>query len=260
MKKISISLLTLLAGMMASVAFSSCSSDDDDGGEPTTWSHRNFIIENAALRFSQAGVWFDADRMSPDNVVKINGVSYSRFYNPAQGSMYGFQPSQVTDSVVTVAGTDGLLRAALGYKPQASNHTYMTARYDMSESTSSIPLSPSCALKMVDGTTFLPMSVTISNNAVTYAAMKNGLGQEAFTRTGKCELKIYGISKGERKGPVTVTLGQGTSDGFEGVSTWKKVDINTLGYCESIYFQMESTAGSATPPYFCLLSLEAWAY
>lgn len=252
---------TLLASALALyLATTSCGSDNDNNGEGG-WYITNFDVANKAMNFDGEGVWEHANEASAGDEVSINGAVYSRFVNPARGAIYGFQPSRITNVSVAEVGIPGQNRGAIGFKPNANPNTYMTVCWDSTEPTDRIPLSPSCKMKLASGRTFYPISVSITNNAVTYAAMKDGIGMPAFTSTGNCKVYIIGVRDNEITGKVETVIGQGTNLGFDGMSKWTYVNLDDLGLVDYIYFQMGSTAGmNVTPPYFCLVGIEAYTY
>lgn len=248
----------MIAAAVVALVLTSCGNDDDDNRLISGSNYKTFNVESSSFEFDDDGVWTDADKPSSSDIVAVNGAEYSRYYNPARETMYGFQPSHVSNMTVTEAGVDGLLRGPMGYKPDARYNTYMVAHWNPTETTAGIPSAPSCCIRMANDKTFIPQTITLTNNAVTYYSMKNGLGQTAFDRNGRCDLKIYGVHSGVRSNPVVVTLGEGTSLGFDGIAKWQTINVEALGQCDYIYFQMESTAGDATPTYFCYLNMEAF--
>ena len=88
---------------------------------------------------------------------------------------------------------------------------------------------------------------------LTINSMKEGSsifeGKDKFGNTDSFKIIIYNMDKTQS---VECTLGEGT----QFVTTWKWVDLTSLGETEGLKFNIKTTKedqwGAMTPTYFCL--------
>lgn len=241
--------ITLAAVALATVvSLPACSDKHSDDGLQL----RRFSInaESSQFKYDADGRWTDADKGGPNEFAQ-RGLYFSHIVNPAQGTIYGFEPSMVSNTTIT-EGISGYMCAPMGYKTNVSQLAYFNVHFNPNENTDDMPLAPSCKIHTMSGYTFYPVNVIISNNSLTYDAMKN-----TFTTSGKCELLVYGYGEGKVKGPVRTTLGSASLSGFTGLEHWTTINLESLGQCDYIFFQMVSTdASKSLPTYFSLYSIE----
>ncbi|WP_286334928.1 DUF4465 domain-containing protein [Bacteroides caecimuris] len=93
----------------------------------------------------------------------------------------------------------------------------------------------------------------LTNCVYAYNSMKEGSsifeGKDKFGNTDSFKIIIYNMDKTQS---VECTLGEGT----QFVTTWKWVDLTSLGETEGLKFNIKTTKedqwGAMTPTYFCL--------
>lgn len=144
----------------------------------------------------------------------------------------------------------------------ASGAPFMVADWDCTELTTGIPSSPSLKVQAADGQTrFVPKGIWITNSTYGYYVMQNGSAfSKVFGADDWCKVYIYGVKGGMRKGPIEVSLYDGSKEeGQRYLRDWVFVEENvgsTLGEVDYIYFQMASSdtgeCGMNNPAYFCI--------
>lgn len=229
----------------------SCTDNDNDDNFPGGYQAVSYGVEDNSFTFNSNGLWSDANQSTPGNNLTINGMNYSRIYNVARETMYGFQPSRSTLTTVDENSTlSGVAYGALGYKTGAERKNYLVAGWDVSESTSSLPLQPCCRMWLANGKKFVPVGIYITNNALTYEKMKE--------KNAKCELLIYGVQGTTRTEPVKVTLCEPSQYGYDGIGKWSYVALDEFEQMDYLYFQMTADCGMENmPAYFCLVQTDA---
>ncbi|MCM1482729.1 MAG: DUF4465 domain-containing protein [Muribaculaceae bacterium] len=250
-------LTSILVSVLMLGAFTSCLNDDDS---KQTLVHG---VDMSSDYFTERGVFKDVNVPSDGNVMLINSIRFSRDVNTTYNSFTGFQPSQCRSTEVPENFWPDYQWGVIDTNTPASTiYTFMVAYWNSMEDTAGIPATPSCRIAPLDGT-FSPLFVFISNSAVTYKAMTEGLGfARKFTANDSCKLYIYGVRNNIRTQPVVVELGKCNESGvFTGITSWQAVDVKQLGEVDYIYFQMSSTDtgeyGINTPTYFCYYGMQA---
>ena len=94
----------------------------------------------------------------------------------------------------------------------------------------------------------LESSIVLSIDTYTKTGSKP-IGKDKFGNTDSFKIIIYNMDKTQS---VECTLGEGT----QFVTTWKWVDLTSLGETEGLKFNIKTTKedqwGAMTPTYFCL--------
>ncbi len=251
-----------VAGAFAALALVTTSCSDSDEPQADTTQTVKFEFDKAD--FSQTGEWINCYDAAYDNALTIDGLTFSRSALATEwgGVTYyswkGFTPSVSTDkSDHSGDWVTYQWGAITGYA--AAGNGYMLGCWDAQETLTAAPdyeIPVSFSVKISAKTPFIPASATITNACYAYYVMLSGDDFcKKFGSNDWLKLYIHGLRNGDLTGTVTVDLATGTNL----LSTWKNVDLSTLGTVDTIYFQMASSDsgqwGMNTPAYFCLGSL-----
>lgn len=249
----------LAAGMLCS-----CTNNDGTSTRKTVLSF-GFELDSSSAEgtYTPQGYWKDVYNPDVNSLVLANFLlmSHSALIQTWDGVEYkswkGFCPSRSTDNADhSDADWTEYQWGSIAGGGAFTSLDYVVACWDVQESLSQIPESPTCVMAFADAVE--PKGVRITNSAYGYYAMLRGTAfNRAFTPDDWCTVIITGLKDGRKTGSVTVDLARNG----EILKTWKEVDLSPLGKVSHIYFQMESSEtgqyGMNNPAYFCLDNLEA---
>ncbi|MDE6266031.1 MAG: DUF4465 domain-containing protein [Muribaculaceae bacterium] len=246
-------LLATTAVASVTLIMSSCS-DHDDNGDSTL-----------LLPFVNSNIKFDAETQAWDecyNESAADNLNYVDFHfshsaNEQWQSWYGFCPTRSTDNG---DHPDDWIQHQWGSITGGgvfSNVPYMLCFWDSYGEMEAMLNSsdPSLSIKLNNNNYngFYPKSISITNSAYGYYAIKNGTAfNRKFEPGDRFSVVIIGRVNGVVKGQVEFVL----AEGQDILKEWKDCDLRSLGKVDELYFRMRSTDtgmwGINNPTYFCM--------
>lgn len=253
-KSRSIALRAALAGL---IGFGAVACSNDDSTEVTMQYAFNFSDEV----YNKDGYWVNAYNTAEEYSQLVVGsytnlvlaafshsASAEEYYGIVYRSYTGFCPSKVRDN--SDHSADQWVDYQWGAMAPNIASGYMIAHWDVQESGSK----HSCSVKFT--TTVTPVSMTVTNTAWGYWAMKNGSDfSKPFGPDDKFTLTAHGLKNGVESATIDFDLAVNGRI----VDNWTNVDLRELGPCNEIYFTMSSTDtgewGMNNPAYFAMRDL-----
>ena len=234
----------LVAVVGLSLTLTSCSD------EPQATHSLNF---GSIREFTSEGYWTKAyepvDVTLSDNFILGHNGGYSEWDGVRYYYWKGFCPSRSTDRQDWTGKGDWIEHQWASVTPFA-NDIYMIGCWAVEEDQPS----PAglCSISR-NGEEFTPESMTVTNTAYGYYAMKNGTAfNHAFGPEDWCKLTVTGYNDNVLTGQTNVML----ADKGLILDSVVKVDLLGLGTVDKIVFTMSSSDsgqwGMNTPAYFAL--------
>lgn len=258
-------LLSIVALAATIGGLTSCGSTD--ANNDSMWSERLFTPGNYAgqISYNEQGVWTNYALNTSGQT--YDGLHLTYAYDAAKSTFTGMVPSCVYNPVdygtdfntyPNWAGVIDLRNAAAEDVAPTFGEPFMMARFNPSESTTSIPANPSVAISFV--TPFYPEAMTVCNSSALYYEMKRTFTPDS--RADKVHLVITGVRGGKKTGSVEVALE--SADNGEYITKWTTVSLSALNEVDYIYMQLVGSEGAgkaavAKYPYFAVGSL-AYAF
>ena len=244
----------LLFSIIAIFLLSSCESEDYIDNIITVDLNRSDIT------YDDNGVW--SNILTAEEKVISQGIIFSHDATQEWNVWSGFTVSRNSDTAdytQPFCWLDHQCTAITGGGVSGRGTPYLIAYWDTMEDRNVSLDNAVCSIKYtVEGASFMPQSIYVTNSSYSYYTMINGTDySKKFTTGDFLNLLIYGITaNGERTGPVTVTLANYTTESSTPLYTWEYVNLESLGEVAGIYFQMESSDtgkwGINTPTYFAI--------
>lgn len=245
-------ILSMMATVLLSTAFTSCSSDTDDDKEIKF----SYTFEFSSAIINDKGYWKDVYDPQKGNFLILPSATFSHKATVTEydGEKYysykGFCPTRVNDQADH--SKENWIDYQWGAIAPTNNASYLIACWDVAEASTTDINSRSCAIGF--GAEVRPEKMLITNTAWGYWAMKNGSAfSKAFGPDDWTKLIIHGVNPaGAETGEVTVWLARNG----EIENKWVTVDVTGLGMCSAVYFTMESSDtgayGMNNPAYFAI--------
>lgn len=237
----------------------SCSNVDNDDEEKIYQENFTFELNNNS-EYDAEGVWTGVYSTDMNTLIfrSMLGMSHSASITEYEGVEYkswkGFCPTRVTDNADHAGDWTNYQWGSIAGGGFAESLDYIIGCWDVQESTTSVPTTPS--MMMVFAGSGHPMSVMVCNSAYTYYTLKNGDAFcKRFTEADWFKVIFIGLKNGMESGRVEYYLARNGNIS----STWEQCDLRELGYVDGMYIQMassdESQWGMNTPAYVCLDNL-----
>lgn len=235
----------------------SCEKDEPQKGNFETL---NPTTENG-FKYSDTGVW---ENVALNGQYAIGNFLLSHRVDDfgAYKAVYGFIPSRSTDMT--------------NYPGEMYNHAYtsiaglyngktpylIAAWNGMENHKTPLQERSLLILDQVEGSTFEPLGMSISNNTYAYYAMTVGDSYaKPFGDGSWFTVTAHGVKTDGTETTLTFDLARcSAADPKAGVlNTWQAVDLSPLGLVSAVYFTLDSSDsgqwGMNTPAYFAIADL-----
>lgn len=228
----------------------SCNDDDDmDTTMLLLFTSQNLTFDKTTM------AWSDCYVESAENDLDYAGFHFSHSANEAWQSWYGFCPTMSTDKTYYPDEMVEHQWGSIAGGGVFDNIPYMLCFWDSYNERDGIGDNPSLSIKLKidDYKYFYPQTISVTNSAYGYYAMRYGTPfNRAFEDGDYFKLIIIGKLKGSYKGEVAFMLANGRTI----INTWTDCDLRPLGAVDELCFRMESSDtgewGINNPTYFCL--------
>lgn len=246
-------LLPSLSLIAASVAISSCSSNEPEFNTYTT-----IDAVKADLSYTD-GIWSDNNM---DINLVIDGYEFSHHYEDMSGYdyVYGFTASKINDIAAHTPLYTFPYASMSGGGPEGPSTPYIVGYWDNYYETETFD-GRTCRIFAANGEEFRPQSVLVNNTSFVYYALLNGNPgiSRPFGYGDYLTLIAHGVHPDGNESKAVFYLANiiDAEDVASGIITkWTEFDLSGLGKCNGIYFTMESSDSGAygmnSPSYFCL--------
>lgn len=242
-----LSIALLATGMMAS-----CSSDPEFDSTETV------NVSDAGYSYTPEGVWDENDQ---PGYLNIDNYEFSHTVD-ADGYVYGFTPSKVTDTSVHTPLYTFPYAAAAGGGLSGAGSQYLVGYWaEYLEGENCEFDNRTCRIYAENGDRFEPQSVMVCcNTYLMYAALNGTDFTRKFQSKDYVTLVAHGVHLDGTESQATFYLiNIESTDVEEGIEkNWKEFDLSGLGTCTGVYFTMDcsqdlkSAYGLNIPTYFCL--------
>lgn len=239
-----------MAILAAFTALTACSTTDSDGDQELSYT---YTFETSAEDFNESGRWKNTTNPDAQNLTMAPALSISHSVTQVSGDTYdwdGFVPAAGKETANFAGDWENHLWSSAAGPGAAQSANFLLAKWNPSESVSSMPKTPSLALG--NGVPGRVTNLFINNSNYVYHTVT--AAEFALTDADYLRVIMHAVDNAGKPLNVTQTIDL-VKDG-KVVKEWTPVSC-TVPLGGGCYFQMEAsrpfgTGAGQFPPYFCI--------